>query len=188
MASRTPVGRQPSGPRRTPRRGRVAAATTSAVSDAAAVAARRLGSAASSVQRGKVPFGLTGRALVFLGVVVLLLLSYVTSLRVYFLQQDDLAAARAQIEQRSAKVATLEEELQRWRDPAYVRAQARTRLGWVMPGEVGYRVIDRDGTILSGSAEIEGIGGTRPSGLEPQWWDRLSGSLRAADDPNPVRR
>ncbi|WP_246036628.1 MULTISPECIES: FtsB family cell division protein [Cellulomonas] len=36
----------------------------------------------------------------------------------------------------------LEAELRRWDDDAYVMAQARERLSFVMPGETAYRVVD----------------------------------------------
>src|SRR5690625_6013579 len=52
------------------------------------------------------------------------------------LEQEDEAA-----EEREAH---LRAELARWEDPAYVAAQARERLAFVMPGETAYKVIDPD--------------------------------------------
>lgn len=121
-------------------------------------------------------------------VVALLGLSYAGSLRVLITQSTDMAVARQQIEERTTRVTELQQELERWEDPAYVKAQARTRLGWVMPGEIGYRVIGTDGEVLSGSQEIEGVGAAQPNELHARWWDHLAGSIRAADNPQPVRR
>ena len=77
-------------------------------------------------------------------------------------------------------------ELARWADPAYVRTQARERLGWVVPGETGYRVVDGDGNPLGGGAEI---GSSRTMISEPQdaWWAKLWGSVEAADKPAPAK-
>lgn len=186
---RTPA-RKPGGPARPQRRPRpsVSQATTSTTTRTPTVPIEQLTRAARTLPRRVSSFGFTRRAIVLFVVVAVLALSYVGSLRVFLIQQRDLATAQQQIAQRQARVADLENELQRWRDPAYVKAQARTRLGWVMPGDVGYRVIDRDGRILSGDDEIEGIGTHTASEFDARWWDRLGGSVRAADDPEPVQR
>ncbi|HHU37912.1 MAG TPA: septum formation initiator family protein [Propionibacterium sp.] len=144
------------------------------------------GRAASRIRRPAGKLALTRRALVLFAVVALLAVSFAGSLRVWVVQSQDLAAAQAQIEQRTARVAELEDELARWNDPAFVRAQARQRLGWVMPGEIGYRVVGADGEVLSGSTDIEGIGDPVTSDLAARWWDRAATSLRQADEPNPL--
>lgn len=41
-----------------------------------------------------------------------------------------------------AQVNELQDELDRWEDPAFIKAQARKRLSYVMPGETSYRVSD----------------------------------------------
>ena len=48
------------------------------------------------------------------------------------------------------------EERKRWSDPAYIRAQARDRLYYVMPGEVSYLVLDADGVDLSDTSGTVG--------------------------------
>jgi hypothetical protein len=40
----------------------------------------------------------------------------------------------------------MEKERDRWQDPIYIRAQARNRLYYVLPGEVSYLVMD-NGTL-----------------------------------------
>ncbi len=73
---------------------------------------------------------LTRRALA-LGVVVLALaVSFISTFQIYVRQQHEMAVADQQIRDSTAQIATLETELARWNDPAYVRAQARERLGW----------------------------------------------------------
>ena len=114
-----------------------------------------------------------------------LLFSYLNSMRVYFRQQAQLAETRAQIAQHEREIATLDDELARWQDPDYVRAQARIRLGWVVPGEVGYKVIGPDGKPLGATVELEQQAG-QDDDHGTQWWERLLGSIKTADDPAPA--
>ena len=109
----------------------------------------------------------------------MLLVSYASSLRAWLDQRSELATLQSQIAERRAAVAALEEEIQRWRDPAYVESQARERFGWVMPGEVGYRVIGADGKPLGGQDVLADSGAD--SGRAPRdWWAGLWGSVEAA--------
>lgn len=150
----------------------------------AAPLAQRLGRVARKV-RPRGPLHVTRRALVFFAVLVVLGLSFAGSLRVYLVQSNQLAVAQSQIADNNARIDDLNSRLQRWQDNAYVISQARDRLGWVMPGEVGYRVIGADGEVLSGGVEIQGVGGGTSHGLEARWWDHLTGSIAAADAAQP---
>jgi hypothetical protein len=116
-------------------------------------------------------------------VFVILAISFVGSLRIYLSQQHDLAVAEQEIRDRSAQIADLEGELARWDDPDYVKAQARERLGWVMPGETGYRVVGADGKPLGGGVVIDADQKLPAGEHDPVWWDRLWGSVQAADAP-----
>ena len=190
MARDPRLNRQPSGPgRSTKKRPRAAAATASAGD--LAPSAPAVADAPKRTRRLRRPLGhlgFTRRALVLFAVLGVLALSFAGSLRVYLVQRSELALAQQQIADRTARVESLALELERWDDPAYVKAQARTRLGWVMPGEVGYRVIDADGHVLNGSEDIEGVGSSERSDLEARWWDKLAGSVRVVDEPVAARR
>ncbi|MEA4943475.1 MAG: septum formation initiator family protein [Propionicimonas sp.] len=126
---------------------------------------------------------MTGRALVVVVVVVMLALSYASSLRIYLDQQHELAVAEQEVRERSAQINDLEDQLARWDDPAYVKAQARDRLGWVMPGEIGYRVVDEEGKPIGGGVVIDAEQQLPADEQESVWSDRLWGSIRAADAP-----
>lgn len=146
-------------------------------------AAQAAGSSVAPLQRG---LGFTRRAIAFAVVAVVLLVSYLSTLRVYLTQQSQISAARQEITQREQRIKDLQEELNSWQDPEYVKIQARERLGWVVPGEVGYRVIDRDGKPYGGGSQIDQEGNL-PAGEHPDaWWQKLWGSTRAADEPAPV--
>ena len=60
----------------------------------------------------------------------------------------------------------------------YVRAQARERLGFVLPCEVGYVVVDENGA-TEPVTTTEGI----PVTADGPWYSRLWASLEAADVP-----
>ena len=118
-------------------------------------------------------------------VLFILLFSYLNSLRVYFRQQQQMATTQVQIQERQRAIDQLEDEKARWQDPNYVKAQARSRLGWVMPGEVGYKVIGADGKPLGQGSELENESHL-PSDEHRVWWERMIGSIKTADDPIPT--
>lgn len=64
------------------------------------------------------------------------------TVRTYYVQQRELATARAELADFQERNAELENELRLWNDEEFVRAQARERLGYVMPGETLYVVND----------------------------------------------
>ncbi len=126
---------------------------------------------------------ITQRAVALLVVIGLLVISYVGSLRIYLDQQSEMATARTQIAERRAMIARLEDELSRWSDPSYIKTEAREQLGWVMPGEVGYRVIGTDGKVVSG--EVGSIKGNNDP-VNQAWYERIWSSVQVADQPAVV--
>jgi cell division protein FtsB len=119
---------------------------------------------------------LTGRAAILLLVVAALVLSMVVPLRAFFEQRADLAALRATTSAQEQRVAELEATKLRWQDRAYVEAQARSRLHFVLPGEVGYVVLGPEEAPAPGSAE-------KSSGASEQaWFSKVWGSVSDADD------
>ena len=140
--------------------------------------------AATAASRQRTSF--TARAIALAVVLLILTISYATSLRIYFAQAHEIAATQAEIAQRQQRIQDLQAEMTRWDDPDYVRTQARERLGWVVPGETGYRVVGADGKPLGGGAEITAA--EKPEGPPPAaWWSKLWGSVEAADKPAPPK-
>jgi cell division protein FtsB len=131
--------------------------------------------------------GLTTRAIALAVVLLILTISYASSLRVYINQHRDIADTQQQIIESQQRIGQLSDEITRWNDPNYVKTQARTRLGWVMPGETGYRVIGPDGKPITGDTEIAATGSTPKPARKP-WYDTVWGSVEAADDPHPVTK
>jgi cell division protein FtsB len=128
----------------------------------------------------------TARAIALAVVLLILTISYATSLRIYFAQAHEIASTKAEIAERQERIRELQGELARWGDEAYVRTQARDRLGWVVPGETGYTVVGADGKPLGGGAKISAE--TAPDeSVQDAWWSKLWGSVEAADRPAPVK-
>lgn len=128
--------------------------------------------------RGEGASRFTGRAIVLLVIVLLLVASYASSMHTWWQLRQDIQTAEAEIATRHAMIEKLQDEKERWKDPAYVRQQARERFGWVLPGEVGYRVIRSDGTVRG--ATLDEVDAKN----SPDWGDRLWRSVQiAGEDP-----
>ncbi|MDN6509464.1 MAG: septum formation initiator family protein [Corynebacterium sp.] len=105
-------------------------------------------------------------------------LSVATPLRNYFQQRAELAEVNATIERQLAERDDLNEELDRYNSEAYVREQARTRLGVVEPGESAFRLMDP--RIDTSSPPDPGM---EKDDAEPDpWYTQLWGSVATPDD------
>lgn len=113
-------------------------------------------------------------------VIAALVVSYASSLRAWVDQRSQIDQLERTVAERREDVRELERELDRWEDPAYVKAQARERFGWVMPGETGYVVVGRDGRTPNQEPEPDSEPKPRPP-----WWQTLWGSVEHAGDPPP---
>lgn len=125
----------------------------------------------------------TGRFVVLGVVLIALFLTYFSSLRVFFNQRAQMDQARSQIAQYKSQIDDLQDKVQRFSDSEYVKAQARQRLGWVVPGETGYQVIGVDGKVIGDSATI--LTDSSASNTEPvvdDWNAKLVTSVLLADD------
>ena len=129
----------------------------------------------------------TGRAAILVLVLAVLMVSYASSMRAYLEQRSHLEALDAQIAESEANIAALEEEKERWEDPAYVRAQARARFGWVLPGEIGFQVIDEDGEALDHDDSLPDPV-TDEEQEQPEWWQAAWDSVETAGNPEQAEQ
>lgn len=91
-------------------------------------------------------------------------------------QRRTIAELEASVEQGTEEVAAIEAERDKWKDPAFIRAQARDRLFFVMPGETQLSVIE-DVVIL----EVEQVDTSATlSEQKRDWLTELSRSLLTA--------
>jgi cell division protein FtsB len=86
-------------------------------------------------------FRLSGFALSMLGLNVAALLVLAAPLKTLVEQRQQIAELEASLAEAQDAVDDLNEQVARWDDPAYVRAQARERLYYVLPGDVSYLVV-----------------------------------------------
>jgi cell division protein FtsB len=85
---------------------------------------------------------LSGFSILVLGIVVLSIVVLAPSLRMLVEQRQQIAELQASLDDQKQTVKDLKEQRARWDDPAYIKAQARDRLFYVMPGEYPYLIID----------------------------------------------
>jgi cell division protein FtsB len=122
-----------------------------------------------------------------LGVVLLAGFSLLfPTVRAYLGQRAELDALAADVAASEQRAENLRAELDRWDDPAYVAAQARQRLSYVMPGETSYRVIDPE--IVQDEAPAEdptgdATGPRVPTGADvAPWYTSVWESVRIAGE------
>ncbi|MFD3810974.1 septum formation initiator family protein [Rhodococcus sp. NPDC058639] len=82
----------------------------------------------------------TGRAAILALVVCALALTLAVPLRTYVSQRSEAEQLAREREQLETEIAALQEKKAHIEDPAWIRAQARERLRFVMPGDVPYMV------------------------------------------------
>lgn len=140
------------------------------------------GRPAAEATRGRARPRYTNRMAVLIVVVALLAVSYASSMRAYLRQQSEIDALHARIASSQHRIHVLKQEKHRWHDDAYVRQQARKRFGWVMPGEVAYQVIGKDGHPLPGERHLSDPA-PAVQHRSKAWWSRAWGSLERADHP-----
>jgi cell division protein FtsB len=85
---------------------------------------------------------LTGRAAALALVACALVLALTYPLQEYIAQRAQIEDMRERTAEQRERVGKLQEQRARWNDPAFVKAQARDRLHFVMPGETGYVAVD----------------------------------------------
>ena len=110
----------------------------------------------------------------------MLTLTIAGPVRTYFGQRTEMKQLKATEEQLRAQIAELEQQKVKLADPVFVAAQARERLGFVMPGEIPYQV-----QLPAGSA-VPGTPGAEPAAANPDepWYTALWGTI--ADAPHGV--
>jgi hypothetical protein len=95
----------------------------------------------------------------------------------YFVQRAQINALEGEVAQAKADLEAAQAELQRWRDPEYIKSQARDRLHFVMPGEKQYIVLGIKKDIDEGEITAAPIAQDFPLGIP--WYSRLLSSITA---------
>ncbi|RAJ36033.1 cell division protein FtsB [Kitasatospora sp. SolWspMP-SS2h] len=125
-------------------------------------------------------------------VLVLVLCSLVAILaypaRQYIAQRGEIADQRAKAEHARRQVDELRREKARWQDPEYVKAQARERLHYALPGETPFVSVSPPPAPGAKPSSTDAAAG-RPKAVKP-WYAALWDSVDAADaaDAAPAPR
>ncbi len=97
--------------------------------------------AASAAQQSEQRLGSTARrAAILAAVVCVLTLTIAGPVRTYFAQRTEMKQLAASEKALRSQIAELQSQKAKLADPAYIAAQARERLGFVMPGDIPYQV------------------------------------------------
>jgi hypothetical protein len=120
------------------------------------------------------------------GVLVVLVLLLAPYVRPWVTQRSQIAEGDERVRELQHEVEELTAERQRWNDPVYVRAQARERLHYVMPGETGYVVLDDSPRVASTPDPRTAAAAlpARSAGTDRgPWYARVWTSVQIAGDP-----
>lgn len=86
-------------------------------------------------------FRLSWFTLSVLGLIVAALLILAAPLKELVIQRQQIADLQASIAEAQHNVDDLNGQVARWSDPAYIQAQARERLYYILPGDVTYLLV-----------------------------------------------
>jgi cell division protein FtsB len=117
---------------------------------------------------------LTPRAAILTVVIALVGASVALPLRDLVAQRSRINALRDRQTSAAAELREMNAQIARWNDPAFVAVQARERLHFVLPGQVGYVVLEADNAPVL-------IHGTAPKTARSQsWYAAVWGGVRRA--------
>lgn len=104
------------------------------------------------------PRQVTVRAVMLFVVILVAFVVLAPTLRAYLAQQEALRDINEEISATQQRTDDLQAAVERWSDDSYVQAQARERLGFVMPGETPFRVVDPETVTGEESADAGEVG------------------------------
>ncbi|KLO31524.1 septation inhibitor protein [Mycolicibacter heraklionensis] len=138
--------------------------------------------AAAAEQSSELRVGFTARRAVILAAVMCVLtLTVAGPVRTFFAQHAEMKQ-QSQLETTlHRQITDLQQQKANLDDPAHIRAQARQRLGFVMPGEIPYQVQ------LPASPEVPGEPGAEPLAAPSgdPWYTALWHTIADAPHPPP---
>ena len=113
------------------------------------------------------------RALTLATILFLMALTIAPPIKNYFTQRAQISALKSQVESNNAALEQARKDLLLWRDPEFIKSQARERLHFILPGERQYIVTDSEGqyTQESGTTVANKIPDGQP------WYARMIASI-----------
>ena len=122
---------------------------------------------------------LDSRSIILIILVLALIVTTAIPFKNYLDQRSRINDLQSSQDANEARIAELQNQVERWKDPAYVKAQARNRLHYVMPNEIGYIVLEADEAQAVIQNQIDEVG------VRPAWYRTLWSSLHDAADTAP---
>ena len=119
--------------------------------------------------------GISTRLLILFIVLFAIAVTLAPPTQHYFAQRAQISALEASVASNRAKLLEARAELERWRDPDYVRSQARTRLHFVLPGERQYINLGAGNKAANTSKGAAPINEDFPLGVP--WYSRIISSI-----------
>lgn len=119
--------------------------------------------------------GISTRLLILFIVLFTIAVTLAPPTQHYFAQRAQISALEASVASNRAKLLEARAELERWRDPDYVRSQARTRLHFVLPGERQYIILGAGNEASNTTEGAAPINEDFPLGVP--WYSRIISSI-----------
>jgi cell division protein FtsB len=117
------------------------------------------------------------RALILFTVLFIVALMVAPPLQNYFVQRAQISSLQGEVNQARAELEAAQAELAKWRDPEFIRSQARERLRFVMPGERQYIVLGIEKESSTDDVTAAPVAENFPLGIP--WYARLVSSITA---------
>lgn len=136
------------------------------------------------------------RTATILAVIVFGVFTVAPQVQNWFTYRQQISDMQAQVAAAKQSLKDMSAERTRWDDPVYVRAQARQRLYYVLPGEVSYLVMDAgsvntsdtSGTVGAALAETRNTTkiSSKVTTTSDNWVDTLGASVITAGIDQPA--
>ena len=115
----------------------------------------------------------SGRAFVLLAIIFVFTLTIAPPIKHYFTQRAQIQALKSQVASDRAELDKARAELQLWKDPDYIKSQARERLHFVLPGERQYIVTDGE----QNTSTESGLQIAQSVPTDEPWYTRIIASI-----------
>jgi cell division protein FtsB len=119
--------------------------------------------------------GISTRLLILFIVLFAMAVTLAPPTQHYFAQRAQISALEASVESNRKKLEEARAELERWKDPDYVKSQARARLHFVLPGERQYIILGATPEVSDSTQGAAPVNQDFPLGVP--WYSRIISSI-----------
>ena len=119
--------------------------------------------------------GISTRLLILFIVLFAIAVTLAPPTQHYFAQRAQIASLEASVDSNRKKLEAARAELELWKDPDYIRSQARQRLHFVLPGERQYIILGAQSRLDVGATTAAPVNQDFPIGVA--WYSRIISSI-----------